>query len=630
MVELGQRRREGHAGGDADARLDGAGDHDRQADVLGDAQAGPHPAERLHLQHRDVGGLEVADPVGVLGPADRLVGGHRHVHATSYDSEVLDGHHRLLDVLQAAGRTVDRGDRADGLVDVPRAVGVDPHQAVRPERVAHRLDAGEVVGERLAALGDLDLGRAAAAGGDDGVRPVGVGGRDGDVDGHDGAQRLRPPHVGRLARAGEPRAGGRVVVLQERRPLPPAGVAAQQHALADRDATEPGAQRDGEDVQVVHGRGHQSAALMACRSTLPLGSSGRLSTHRNSRGAHDRGCSRLTQSRSSASRTLPTTTATTRWPHSGSGTPRTSASLDEEVLAEPSGDGGDRDLHAAADDDVVDAADDLQASVLVEAAGVGGEEPAVDDGLGGELGVVGVVAEERRTGDAHASLGADRHRRPRRAACRRRRTRRRSRTSRRWRRRGRPAPRRACARPGRGRRRRRGPRGSGRGPRPARGRPRCGGAGSARARRTSGSSAWSAATARPMSRPSTTTGSWPATRERTMTCTPATYDDGSASSHRPVAAQPTGGRLDAGEHGAAREDDPLRPAGRAGGLDQQRWRGVGLEPPRQLPDGDGGLVRGPQETHTTNASGSASMSTHGTARRPDRPRPRSYAVGSRP
>ena len=82
---------------------------------------------------------------------------------------------------------------------------------------------------------------------------------------------------------------------------------------------------------------------------------------------------------------------------------------DEEVLAEPPGDGGDRDLHAAADDHVVDAADDLQASVLVEAAGVGGEEPAVDDGLGGQPGVVGVVAEERGTGDAHASLGADRH-----------------------------------------------------------------------------------------------------------------------------------------------------------------------------------------------------------------------------
>ena len=38
-----------------------------------------------------------------------------------------------------------------------------------------------------------------------------------------------------------------------------------------------------------------------------------------------------------------------------------------------------------------------------------------------------------------------------------------------------------------------------------------------------------------MSRPSTTTGSCPATSERTITCTPATYDDGSASSQRPEA-----------------------------------------------------------------------------------------------
>ena len=33
--------------------------------TLGDAQAGSHAAQRLHLQHGDVGGLEVAHPVGV-------------------------------------------------------------------------------------------------------------------------------------------------------------------------------------------------------------------------------------------------------------------------------------------------------------------------------------------------------------------------------------------------------------------------------------------------------------------------------------------------------------------------------------------------------------------------------------
>ena len=48
--------------------LDRAGDDDRQADVLGDPQAGAHAAQRLHLEHRDVGGLEVAHPVGVGSP----------------------------------------------------------------------------------------------------------------------------------------------------------------------------------------------------------------------------------------------------------------------------------------------------------------------------------------------------------------------------------------------------------------------------------------------------------------------------------------------------------------------------------------------------------------------------------
>ena len=45
----------------------------------------------------------------------------------------------------------------------------------------------------------------------------------------------------------------------------------------------------------------------------------------NSRGAHERGCTMLIQSRRSGSSAEPTTTATSRWPHSGSGRPKTSA-----------------------------------------------------------------------------------------------------------------------------------------------------------------------------------------------------------------------------------------------------------------------------------------------------------------
>ncbi len=120
--QLGQRRGQRDPGRDPDAGLQRRRDHHRQPDVLGDPQAGAHPAERLHLEHGDVGGLEVADPVGVGGPADRLVGGDRHVRRarrTTARSSTLA--HRLLDVLQAAGGAVEHGDRARPRCRRPRA-----------------------------------------------------------------------------------------------------------------------------------------------------------------------------------------------------------------------------------------------------------------------------------------------------------------------------------------------------------------------------------------------------------------------------------------------------------------------------------------------------------------------------
>ena len=88
--QLGQRGGQGEPGGDPDRGLERRGDDDGQPDVLGDPQAGADPAERLHLEHRHVGRLEVADPVGVLGPADRLVRGDRDVDPAAYGGEVLD------------------------------------------------------------------------------------------------------------------------------------------------------------------------------------------------------------------------------------------------------------------------------------------------------------------------------------------------------------------------------------------------------------------------------------------------------------------------------------------------------------------------------------------------------------
>ena len=161
--QLGQRGGQRDPGRQADGGLDRAGHDDRQPDPLGDLEGGAHPAERRHLEHGDVGGVERDDPVGVLGPPDRLVRGDRHRapgpgQPDPQRGQVLDGRARLLDVLEV--EAVERPDGAFRRVEVPAAVRVDPEPAGGTERVAHRLAAGQVVGEGLAPLGDLDLGRA--------------------------------------------------------------------------------------------------------------------------------------------------------------------------------------------------------------------------------------------------------------------------------------------------------------------------------------------------------------------------------------------------------------------------------------------------------------------------------------
>ena len=55
----------------------------------------------------------------------------------------------------------ERTERFDGVVDRPAPVGVDPNPRRPAPHVANRRHAVQVVGQRLAALGDLDLGRRA-------------------------------------------------------------------------------------------------------------------------------------------------------------------------------------------------------------------------------------------------------------------------------------------------------------------------------------------------------------------------------------------------------------------------------------------------------------------------------------
>src|SRR5699024_4481414 len=77
--EGGQRGRQRQARGGAHGGRQSRGAHHRQADVLGDPQRRPPPAEGLHLDHHHVGGLGAGHGVGVGGASDGLVGGDRYL-----------------------------------------------------------------------------------------------------------------------------------------------------------------------------------------------------------------------------------------------------------------------------------------------------------------------------------------------------------------------------------------------------------------------------------------------------------------------------------------------------------------------------------------------------------------------
>ena len=121
------------------------------------------------------------------------------------------------------------------------------------------------------------------------------------------------------------------------------------------------------------------------RSTLPLSSSGSASRTTTSRGAHDRGCPRPPSRAPRRGRP-----GRPRGHHEGHDpvAPLLVGHADHLGRRRPPGCSrsrrGDRrggHVDPAADDHVVEPAEHLQPAVVVEAAGVGGEEPPVDEGL---------------------------------------------------------------------------------------------------------------------------------------------------------------------------------------------------------------------------------------------------------
>ena len=163
--------------------------------------------------------------------------------------------------------------RVLGLVDVPRAVGVDADAALDAERRTHRGDAGDVVGEPLPGLGDLDLGGAASV---EAGQHLGDGcrghRRHGGVHGDLAPQRRGLRHPPEVDRRGEPRGGLVVVVLDERRELRPALRPLEQHGLAHVDAAEPRRERERDDArrreQLVEGEGCRGVVAHALHHAL--------------------------------------------------------------------------------------------------------------------------------------------------------------------------------------------------------------------------------------------------------------------------------------------------------------------------------------------------------------------------
>ena len=184
----------------------------------------------------------------VVGLTDAFIGGDRHVDETTQLGQF--GHRRagLFEVLQGpvGGQ---RSCRRHGLCDAPTAVCVHSH---RRHVCAHGVDAGHVVGQRLARLGDLHLGGARARKAGQHLGDVGRGDcRHGRVDRDAVAARRRRRDVRRLDARRQPRGGLGRFVLEESTELAPTRGAVDERQLANRDAAElhPHWQRD--DVQAV-------------------------------------------------------------------------------------------------------------------------------------------------------------------------------------------------------------------------------------------------------------------------------------------------------------------------------------------------------------------------------------------
>ena len=171
----------------------------------------------MRLDDENVGSSRSGDGQWVCGFAHALVGGDGDAqvfHSASDFGELIDRCAGLLDVFEVVlGEGVDRVLR---FVDVPAAVRVNADSAFGTDAFSSSSHSGHVVGERLTALGDLNLHRAAVpeARQDLGHLPGGNGGQ-GGVDGDCAAPQFGLRIVRKAQRTGKPGCGFCVAVFGE-------------------------------------------------------------------------------------------------------------------------------------------------------------------------------------------------------------------------------------------------------------------------------------------------------------------------------------------------------------------------------------------------------------------------------
>ena len=141
-------------------------------------------AERLRLDHQEVGGAGARDGERIVRLAHALVGGDRQlpvVQPRAQLGELVDRGARLFEVLE-----VEAGEGVGGvlrLVHVPAAVRIDADAALGAQERARRLHARHVIRQQLPRLGHLHLdGARAGVAREHGLDRVGGHGRKRRVD----------------------------------------------------------------------------------------------------------------------------------------------------------------------------------------------------------------------------------------------------------------------------------------------------------------------------------------------------------------------------------------------------------------------------------------------------------------